>query len=407
MSQLTKIDKVRIRLVLAFDRVVLAYLNIFVPPRPNADKILIVKVDAIGDYILHRNFFEYMRQAHPHAEITYVGQAMVSKLAMAYDSPYINKFIWLKRWDFAGSFALRFGTMIALRKAGYGMVLNPTFSRDFHMDDFIVMAAKAPVSIGFEGELYKRKLSAGQKRHNDPYYSKLVQVSDAHFFEFSRLKHFFEVALGRTLPIAKPILPPLVVPPAGLPSAYIVLFPGAAAKHRRWSPANFAAVADALHQEYNLPFVVAGGPDDGPMAEEIIAHAKLAKVHNYAGRTNLLELIALIGKAELLVSNETSAIHIAVGTNVPSVAISNGNHIFRFNFYPEGADAQAITVLPAALQARIDAGDKAGLIRDYGQTSDVPIEGVLVADVLVAAQRLLETRNQSIQYISTESENRI
>ena len=186
-----------------------------------------------------------------------------------------------------------------------------------------------------------------------------------------------------------------------------MLFPGAAAKHRRWSPANFASLADALHQEHGLPFVVAGGPDDGPMAEEITTHAKLAKVHNYAGRTNLLELIALIAGAELLVSNETSAIHIAVATNVPSVAISNGNHIFRFNFYPAASGANAITLLPPALQARVAAGDRTGLIQDYGQTSDVPIEGVLQADVLAAANQLLETRNQSSQYIPTESENRI
>jgi ADP-heptose:LPS heptosyltransferase len=52
------------------------------------------------------------------------------------------------------------------------------------------------------------------------------------------------------------------------------------------------------------------------------------------GKTTLVELMNLISGAQLLVSNETSAPHLAVAVGTPVIVLYNGNHYGRFVPYP-------------------------------------------------------------------------
>ena len=60
-----------------------------------------------------------------------------------------------------------------------------------------------------------------------------------------------------------------------------------------------------------------------------------AGVTSLAGKTSLQQLTTIIAGAQLLVSNETSAVHIAAAVGVPSVCIVGGGHYGRFVPYDE------------------------------------------------------------------------
>ena len=53
------------------------------------------------------------------------------------------------------------------------------------------------------------------------------------------------------------------------------------------------------------------------------------------GKTSLTELVYIISRAKLLVSNDTSAVHIAASTSTPTICVSNGNTFGRFTSYPK------------------------------------------------------------------------
>jgi ADP-heptose:LPS heptosyltransferase len=59
------------------------------------------------------------------------------------------------------------------------------------------------------------------------------------------------------------------------------------------------------------------------------------RVDNLIGTTSLPQLIDIIGNAELVVGNDTSAIHIAVAAKRKSVCILGGGHFERFVPYPQ------------------------------------------------------------------------
>jgi heptosyltransferase-2 len=106
------------------------------------------------------------------------------------------------------------------------------------------------------------------------------------------------------------------------PGASIVAInPGATyGSAKRWYPDRFAAVADALSEEWRAAVVVLGSAAEAPLAGEIEAAAGRAVV-NFAGKTTVREMMALLSLSSFLVTNDSGPMHIGAALGVPLVAI--------------------------------------------------------------------------------------
>ncbi|HAM32493.1 MAG TPA: lipopolysaccharide heptosyltransferase II [Deltaproteobacteria bacterium] len=104
-------------------------------------------------------------------------------------------------------------------------------------------------------------------------------------------------------------------------SPFLVVNPGATyGSAKRWYPDRFAAVADALSEEWGSPVVVMGSPAEAPLAGEIEA-AALRGVLNLAGKTTVREMMALLSLSSFLVTNDSGPMHVGAALGVPLVAI--------------------------------------------------------------------------------------
>ena len=103
------------------------------------------------------------------------------------------------------------------------------------------------------------------------------------------------------------------------PGRYVVLHPGANDKLRRWLPQNFAAVGDALAQQ-GYQIVLTGIEEELPDTQEV-AQAMRAPALNFAGKTTLGSVAALIEGARLVVSNDTGIAHLTDALRRPSVVM--------------------------------------------------------------------------------------
>ncbi len=98
------------------------------------------------------------------------------------------------------------------------------------------------------------------------------------------------------------------VPP--LPAAFAVLVPGAA-PHRpekRWPAERFGQLARTLHRR-GLAAVVVGSSVDGPLAAAI--RTACPDATDLTGRTDLATLAAVLAGASLVVGNDTGPMHLA------------------------------------------------------------------------------------------------
>ena len=91
------------------------------------------------------------------------------------------------------------------------------------------------------------------------------------------------------------------------------------AEERRWPLENFATLIDLAIQKLNAQVVLFGASDEVPYVERAIAMMREEPV-NLAGKTNLHELIAVIDKLDLFVTNDSGPLHLAYAMSTPSIS---------------------------------------------------------------------------------------
>ena len=89
---------------------------------------------------------------------------------------------------------------------------------------------------------------------------------------------------------------------------------------KRWPPEHYAALARALHGADGAPVVMLGSPGEAALCEHI-ADAAPGACLVLAGKTSLLEAMALIASSRGLASNDSGLMHVAAGFGVPQVAV--------------------------------------------------------------------------------------
>ena len=103
-----------------------------------------------------------------------------------------------------------------------------------------------------------------------------------------------------------------------------------------------------LYSRYKLPIVFVGSQQESKLADSIITTSKLTSHCKNYMKDSLLDLITIISKSSLLLSNDTAAIHISAACDVPFICIANGYHANRFSAYPSSVFSKCMTIFPDA-----------------------------------------------------------
>ncbi|MFZ6028663.1 MAG: glycosyltransferase family 9 protein [Chloroflexota bacterium] len=106
------------------------------------------------------------------------------------------------------------------------------------------------------------------------------------------------------------------------PYEYACVHPGAGDPGRRWSPELFAHVADELAAQ-GLQVVITGTQAETAVTAAVVSAMRHSPL-DLTGRTTLGALAALVGKARLVICNDTGISHVAAALGTPSVVIFPG-----------------------------------------------------------------------------------
>jgi len=350
--------------------------------------LLVVKLDAIGDYVLFRNFLAEIKKSSLFKgyQITLCGNSVWKDFAEQLDVPYVDDFIWIDRNRFYADYDYRSEILKAVNNSGFEAVLQTSHSREYFFCDAVVKASRAHVKIGPFGDT--RNITRKAKFFSDRYYSKLIKHTGSENFEFYRNREFFGKVFETDIALKAPLLDVSGISFAGgVDTPYAIIFPGAGEKFRRWPAVKFSEIADFLADSYGLQVMIAGSSEDTLLAREIISAATTSRIIDMTGRMSLPELAKMISRSELLVSNDTGAVHIAVAVGAKAVCISNGNHFGRFHPYPVDAAAKAAFVYPPEIMEQF--AEPAKLYAAYGGGSTLDIDTISVPLVKRSIDALL------------------
>jgi heptosyltransferase-1 len=124
------------------------------------------------------------------------------------------------------------------------------------------------------------------------------------------------------------------------------LIPGARWESKLWPAGRFAAVADALAEEFGLRSVVVGGEGDAGLAAEIAAVSR-APVVDLTGRTTLKQAAEVFRRCRVTIGNDTGPLYLSSAMGTPTVAVFGPTDSRRLGPYGDG-HAKVVADVPCA-----------------------------------------------------------
>jgi ADP-heptose:LPS heptosyltransferase len=301
-------------------------------------RLLLIKTDAIGDYILFRNFIEIVKRSEKYKDyrIDLLGNNLWQDITLTYDKQFLGETYFVNPNSFYESPLTTLKQGWRLFTNNYEVVLQPTYTRVFITDGFAGLAAAKHI-IGFESD--NEGIVPRYKNKTDKFYTLRLLLPADSYFEFNRNVFFFETVLDTKLNIRSP-----QIKTSGGQKQGIAILPGAGAFKRGWEGEKFLQLINRLLQSSTQPIYLIGGPGEARAGDYLMQNLTPGSVENLINKTTLPQLIEKIGNSALLIANETSAIHMAVATQTPSVCILGGGHFERFAPYPEGVNFAPVCV---------------------------------------------------------------
>ncbi len=104
---------------------------------------------------------------------------------------------------------------------------------------------------------------------------------------------------------------------------------------KRWPLENFAKLADKIKQQYNAEICIFFGPNEEEDIEKIL---KLMDTKPHIVKFPIKTTAAIIKNCQLMISNDSGLMHIAVALQTPVIAIFGPTTISRTHPYTENAE---------------------------------------------------------------------
>lgn len=279
-------------------------------------KILIRAPNWIGDAVLCLPSIEKLKSVYPQAEITVLAKPWVS--AVFFNNPVIKRIVDYDKEGRHSGIAGRWRLIKDIK--GYGFDMAVLFQNAFEAA-LIAFLARIPIRVGYARDLRGLFLSHPvkfdsniKKAHQVFYYLNIAGKDYSHrpsagsnqpkIYLTEEEKDWADDFLNKR-DIGEKII--------------VGMAPGASyGPAKRWMAERFSAVAGRLLNDYSAKLVLFGGKDDREICNAVLDG--LSGI-NPAGEIDLRKSIALMGRCNLFITNDSGPMHIAASLGIPTVAI--------------------------------------------------------------------------------------
>lgn len=263
------------------------------------NKILIIRLDRIGDLILSTPAMRAVRETFPKAEIHLLIRKYTKDLVI--NNPNINKLLIYENDKISHDYDL-------------SIALHPGFKQNY-----ITFISGAKYRLGYTGWgggfFLTRRLTNDREiriRHEVEYALEVVRSVGC-------LSNDKSLEVSITSEGERSSEQFLKENQIKLNDILIVIHPGARQEYVRWKKERFAEVADRLIREVKARVILIGDNKERKLLKEIASLMQERPL--FALGLELTRIISLIKKCSLFIGNSTGPMHIAAALNVPVVAI--------------------------------------------------------------------------------------
>ena len=293
-------------------------------------RILIVKLGAAGDVLRTTCILPALRHAYPGAQITWITEATAMPLLEG--NPLIDRIVARDR-AVERLLVERFDLGLGLdpdEQGGALLALARCAARaGYVLDD---LGRVMPVNVAAR-QWWVMGLDDGEKRSNRRTYQSLLHEICGLEDSGSRPQLFVPAAVrDRVRDRLSPSL-------AGF-DRVVVLNTGGGGRwpQKKWTPAHYAGFARLVRRrEPRTAVIVAGGPEERALNADVMrASAADAGIIDAGCANTLTEFAAIVERADLVVTSDSLALHVATAVSRPVVAIVGPTSPWELETYGTG-----------------------------------------------------------------------
>ncbi len=292
------------------------------------ERILIIRLSAIGDVVMASAFVHALRRSYPEAEISWLVEPVAADILR--HNPDIDQLlIWPKaRWQSLWR-ARAFKTLGREVRTFVASVRQARYHRAIDLQGLLksglwAWLSGAPVRIGL-GSREGSTLLMTQRvaRGGDPLRMGSEYLYLAEQLGLDTTAFTLQVGLSDA---DRQVASALIQGRA--PKGYIVGCAFTTRPQKHWLEAHWMELAQALDQQFALPLVLLGGPGDRQAAQRITQGAH-SPIIDLTGQTSLTQAAALIAQARLLIGVDTGLTHIGPAFQIPTIALFGSTCPYR------------------------------------------------------------------------------
>lgn len=275
--------------------------------------ILVVNVNWLGDVIFSSPIFKALKEKYPQARLSCLAVPRVKEILESI--PYIDEVIIFDEEGKHSNPLGKWQLIAALHKKQFDIVflLHRSWTRAFMM-----FLAGIPQRVGYDtkerGIFLTQKVEAKpEPLHRSDYY---LNVIKSYGVEVKDQKTFLKVS-NESLQEVEQILKSKGVEPK---DPIVVIHPGGNWDLKRWPKKNFALLVEKLMAESKAKVVITGGEGDRQSVEDMLKFVRIKPIV-LTGEINLKQLMALMKRANVVVSSDSGPLHLATSVGASAIGL--------------------------------------------------------------------------------------
>ncbi|RME63484.1 MAG: glycosyltransferase family 9 protein, partial [Nitrospirae bacterium] len=284
-----------------------------------AKNILIVKLSSIGDVAMATVVLDGLKRVHPDAHVTWVvepcckdvidGNGFVQKTIVWDKKGWVHNLRRFRLFNLAKEIR---NFLVQLRQAQYDLAID------------LQGLLKSGIITRLSGA--KRRIGLNSKEGSRIFMTETFYADDD-----KRIASEYKQTVERFFHCKEPLKMWIALKDDAVNkrnhllaemkiSDYLVFCPFSSRPQKNWPMERWAELSVVLQNEFSLPVLILGGPEDRETAQRTVELSGRG-LYSLAGQLSLAESIAFVAGAKAVAGVDTGLTHIAAGLERPTVVI--------------------------------------------------------------------------------------
>lgn len=283
-------------------------------------RIVLIKLDHIGDAVMSSPILNALKEWAPTAEITVVARAQSAEyfnLLPAVSRVVVADVPWIKPYSSpVANIRACWKLSRQIRAGHYDLAVDLRYHN--RLDSLLLSLCGARFRLGFNvgnmGFGLTHRVGMPRKGHE---VVRMAQALESAGIRVKSLDPVFPVSAAVARTVSRKL-------GSAQGKKLVAFHPGAGNAIKRWMPERFGWVAGELARKSGVRIVLLGGPGEIELGKSVAAAVPAKSLIDLRGKLNLAQMAGVLAQCDLFVGNDGGPAHVAGAVGTPSLIVFSG-----------------------------------------------------------------------------------